>query len=120
MGIIRGKYSNISFHVCRDKQEAAEQKKAEEKTRREAIFAQYLMRKADADNTDEDAKPAPPIKKRERIRPKSQRPKSQPPVPYGATHGGGVGGGSGHGDEGNSASSHSHSSQEDVRGKHQE
>lgn len=87
-----------------------ETKKAEEKARREAIYAQYLQRKADAENMDEDIKSAPVVKKRERQKPRAPRPKSQPPVPLSS-------GGGGHGvlaDDRNSASSHSHSSQEDL------
>ena len=97
------------FHS--QKQEAAENKKAEEKARREAIFNQYLQRKADADNTDEDSKAPPPVKKRERMKPKGQRPKSQPPAPIGGLHSG-----MGEVDQ-TSASSHSHSSQEDLCAK---
>ena len=70
------------------------------------------MRKANAENNEEDIKPTPPIKKRDRAKPKAQRPKSQPPVPLSGGGGGMSAGGTG--DDRNSASSHSHSSQEEL------
>lgn len=61
------------------KQEKTDQKKADEKTRREAIFQNYLQRKAEEDGSEDDVRPASHSKRQNAAKPKTPRPKSQPP-----------------------------------------
>ena len=83
------------------KQEQSEQKKAEEKTRREAIFQQYLQKKAEQESEEKGVGVAPrrhptPGNRTARL---AARPKSQPPVSH-------------HDDRASHSSSHS--SQEEI------
>ena len=86
--------------VCdRLKQEQSEQKKAEEKTRREAIFQQYLQKKAEQDSAEEGVAPRRHPTPGNRTARLAARPKSQPPVSH-------------HDDRASHSSSHS--SQEEI------
>ena len=64
------------------KQEQSEQKKAEEKTRREAIFQQYLQKKAEQDSAEEGVAPRRHPTPGNRTARLAARPKSQPPVSH--------------------------------------
>ncbi len=81
---IKGRYFEIQFwdgfYLCdaRLKQEHSEQKKADEKTRRDAIFQQYLQKKAEA--AEEGAAPRRQPFPGNRTARLGSRPKSQPPV----------------------------------------
>lgn len=65
------------------KQELTEQKRAEEKARREAIFQSYLQKKKEKEmSEDSHSKPVPPVIRRQRsAHQRGARPKSQPALP---------------------------------------
>lgn len=95
---------------ARLKEEATEQKKADEKAKRDAIFQEYLRKKAEREVAEEESKagisgPSSAVQRRLKNKAKGPRPKSQPP---GGTTAPGVT------EDGNSHSSQSHSSQEDL------
>lgn len=65
------------------KQEMTEQKRAEERARREAIFQSYLQKKKEKEMSEESpSKPVPPVIRRQRsAQQRGARPKSQPALP---------------------------------------
>jgi hypothetical protein len=68
------------------KEEMAEQKKMEEKSKREAIFQQYLERKAEKENSEGDAtsgNSSVPRRGKMKAKEKRPRPMSQPPGGFG-------------------------------------
>ena len=67
------------FSFFRQKKEIQEAKKAEEAAKREQIFQEYLRKKEERENAEEDSRAGiSPAKKREK-NPTKPRPKSQPP-----------------------------------------
>lgn len=88
----------VLYYFCRDcifgnnffltffprmKQELTEQKRAEERSRREAIFQSYLQKKKEKEISEESpSRPVPPVIRRQRsAHQRGARPKSQPALP---------------------------------------
>ena len=68
------------WFYCRLKEEAAEQKKADDKARREEIFQAYQRKKAAEAEAEQAAKGPAPVVRRQKPKLKPKRPMSQPPV----------------------------------------
>ena len=75
------------FFLFSMKEELAEQKKAEDKARRDAIYQQYLERKAERESSEGDGSSGSssvPRRLKNKGKDKPPRPKSQPPGGLGA------------------------------------